>query len=356
MPFIAECMFCRGKVRLPDHAVGMSITCPRCGCSFTVVPREDNPAEASVPAVPQPAALVVPAPAFSGCLPAAQRLPAVPAAAAAADPATAPAGRQLPLLGVVSILLASIALALLSLPVLRPFTLGLGGLALAAGVLGLVQGGEGQRGRVLFPAAGAVLSVPVLVIASFWPGLLSPLPPAEYIAPPSGPTGPLAVPLAGEGAEPAPDWVDASKHYAQIGDLRVRVMQVRRGPAASTDEPRPPGTEECLHIALRVYNAGTSRRLEYRGWGLPADPGGPAVVLLDDRGQTCRLRSLGPGGEAAGQVRSASIAPLRPIDDVLLFDLPAANVEFLRLELPAAAVGEAGTLRLQLPRSLFVGF
>jgi hypothetical protein len=350
MPFVAACPFCRGKVRLPDHAVGLSISCPRCGCSFTVVPLEDGPGEPSLPVLPQVAATVLPGPAVNGCR------PAVLSAGAASDRAAGTEPGFLPLLGVVSVLLASIGLALLSLPALRPFTLALGGLALASGGLGLALGGPTQRGRVFFPAAGAVLSVPVLVIAGFWPGLLSPLPPTEYTAPPDAYTGPLAVPLAGEGTQPAPEWVDACTHYAQLGDLRVRVMRVTWGPVAFTDSARPPGGEG-LQIAIRVYNAGTNRRLEYRGWGQPAEPpAGQAAVLLDDRGQTCRLRSFGPGGEVAGQVRSASIAPLRPIDDVLVFDPPASKVEYLRLELPAAAIGEAGTLRLQIPPSLFQGF
>jgi hypothetical protein len=340
-PFVAECLFCHGKVRLPGHAVGMSISCPRCGCSFTVVPQEGATAEVSLPALP-------PSSAVHAALPAGRALP---------DLATSntSAKRILSPLGVVSVCLASIALALLSLPALRPITLVLGGLALTAGVLGLAPGGDAHRGRVVFPAAGAVLAVPVLVIAAFWPNLLNPTPPAEFTAPSPDVTGPLAVPLVGEGKQPAPEWVDASTHYAQLGDLRVRVLRVTLGPVASANREVPPGADELLQISFRVYNAGTTRRLDYRSWSQPVAPGEEAVVLKDDRGQTYRLHSFG-AAEAAGPVRSTSIAPLRPIEDVLVFDPPKTKVEYLRLELPAAAVGDAGTLRLHVPRSLFHGF
>jgi hypothetical protein len=335
--FVAECPFCRGKVRLPGHAVGMSIPCPRCGCSFTVVPLENTTAEASLPALP-------PSSAVHGPLPAARALPGLAANNTSAKRILSP-------LGVVSVCLASIALALLSGPALRPFTLALGGLALTTGVLGLALGGDAHRGRVLFPTAGAVLAVPVLVVAGFWPNLLSPTPSAEYVAPPEV-TGPLAVPLVGEGAQPASEWVDASTHSAQVGDLRVRILKVTLGPEATANREVPPGADEVLQISFRVYNAGTTRRLDYRGWGQRAAPGEPSVVLQDDRGKTYRLRSFGP----AGEVRSVSIAPLRPVDDVLAFDPPATKVEYLRLELRASAVGESGSLRLHLPRSLFHGF
>ncbi len=340
--FVAECPFCRGKVRLPGHAVGMSIPCPRCGCAFTVVPLENTTAEASLPALPASAPLVPPG-AIPGPLPAARALADLAASNTSAKRILSP-------LGVVSLCLASIALALLSVPALRPFTLVLGGLALAAGVLGLALGGDTHRGRVLFPAAGAVLAVPVLVVAGAWPNLLCPTPSAEYAAPPAV-TGPLAIPLVGEGAQPASEWIDASTHSAQVGDLRVRILKVTLGPAATANREMPPGADEVLQISFRVYNAGTTRRLDYRGWGQPAAPAEPAVVLQDDRGKTYRLRSC-----AAGEVRSVSIAPLRPVDDVLAFDPPTTKVEYLRLELPASAVGESGSLRLHLPRSLLHGF
>src|SRR5262249_30404817 len=36
MPFIAECTFCKGKVRVPDTSAGLGMSCPRCGNFFTL--------------------------------------------------------------------------------------------------------------------------------------------------------------------------------------------------------------------------------------------------------------------------------------------------------------------------------
>src|SRR5262249_44558530 len=48
MAFIAECTFCYGKVRVPDGAAGMSISCPKCGNYFTLA-ASAQPPKASPP-------------------------------------------------------------------------------------------------------------------------------------------------------------------------------------------------------------------------------------------------------------------------------------------------------------------
>jgi len=35
MPFVAECIMCRQKVRVPDRGAGASVQCPRCKSYFT---------------------------------------------------------------------------------------------------------------------------------------------------------------------------------------------------------------------------------------------------------------------------------------------------------------------------------
>jgi hypothetical protein len=149
--------------------------------------------------------------------------------------------------------------------------------------------------------------------------------------------------------------VDASRDAVQQGDLRVRAVRAVVGPLTFRNAQPAPSADPFLQIVLRVYNAGTTGRLEYRSWGHPLDPAEQAVVLADDRGRTYRPCHFRTGGEVAGQLRAASIAPLGKVEDLLVFDPPAADVGFLRLELPASAGGGTGTLRLQIPRALFRG-
>jgi hypothetical protein len=42
------------------------------------------------------------------------------------------------------------------------------------------------------------------------------------------------------------------------------------------------------------------------------------------------------------------------VEEVLLYPVAAAKAEYLRLELPASAFGEAGEFRFQIPRSMIV--
>ena len=53
-------------------------------------------------------------------------------------------------------------------------------------------------------------------------------------------------------------------------------------------------------------------------------------------------------------VDGAGIELRRPVTDVLVFETPAARIKYLRLELPAAAVGGSETLRLQIPAAMIV--
>src|SRR5438105_1226243 len=58
MPFVAECILCKHRVRVPDHALGASGRCPRCASYFTLAPADDirEPGSEEPAADPAPAA------------------------------------------------------------------------------------------------------------------------------------------------------------------------------------------------------------------------------------------------------------------------------------------------------------
>src|SRR5438105_379954 len=45
MSFIAQCIFCKHKVKVPDEALGASVRCKKCDNSFTLAPIEEAPSE-----------------------------------------------------------------------------------------------------------------------------------------------------------------------------------------------------------------------------------------------------------------------------------------------------------------------
>jgi hypothetical protein len=75
------------------------------------------------------------------------------------------------------------------------------------------------------------------------------------------------------------------------------------------------------------------------------------VTLRDPSGKAYPRKTF-PGAEVAGQVHRASIYPGQFKDDLLVFEPPPADVEYLRLELPAANAGAAGLFRLTIPKSI----
>ena len=80
-----------------------------------------------------------------------------------------------------------------------------------------------------------------------------------------------------------------------------------------------------------------------------------AATLTDNFGNPYKpfKVNVALGEEIPGQISAeTSIYPEKNIEDLLVFEPPLENIEFLRLELPAAACGMTGTLHLQIPKSM----
>ncbi len=342
MPFIAECLFCHRKLRVPDHAAGWSFPCPRCGNSFTLVGSPESTTTAhpgpdaatAVSAAPLP---VTAPPVMATALPPLPRVPARP--------------RRVSYLGLASFLLASLGLLCASLPPVEALSLPLAGLGLLLGGLGILLA---SGPALVLPGAGVVVSVGVLVVAGFWPELLDPTR-APAVARP----GPVLQMPVGKGnglAQPAEEeeWVDASRDAVQQGDVRVRVLSAAVQ-GVDFKALGPARRERCLVLALRVYNVGGERRVAYASWAeVGAGREADAPRLRDDLGRTYRRRPLGAGVTLAGHVAQATLPPGRHVDDLLVFETVPAGRDDLRLELPASACGATGTWRLRLPRSMVV--
>jgi hypothetical protein len=341
MPFLAECTFCKGKVRVPNHAEGQSVACPRCGSAFTLAPMKDPP-KVSKDNLCRPDASATTFP------PIANAAPSTDDASPFTDDSPA-ANQPAWLAGALSLFLASGAAICLSYPMLRPLTFTLGGVSLVCGLVGAL--GASSSGRRLTAAAGVVISLCVLVIARYWPYLLTMYPPPQAAPADSGPvdTRPVvAVAIEGGKEETPRGWLDAGKYCLQQGDLRVRVQSaVVRAPFESARPKRPP---PMLHIALRLSNVGSGQPIVYRGW-VPRDANEAGATLRDNTGRLYKGIPAAPT-RSGGLQRATPIEPRGLVEETLLFEAPPETVEFLRLELPAAAVGGAGVLHFEIPRKM----
>jgi hypothetical protein len=104
-----------------------------------------------------------------------------------------------------------------------------------------------------------------------------------------------------------------------------------------------------LLISTRVSNQSQTKKIDYKGW---ASSFRSAVHLSDNFDNRYKEITFGTFSDIVGQVKSESIHPGRSIDDLLVFEIPLANVEYLRLELPADHFGEKGEVRFQIPKDM----
>lgn len=343
MPFVAACPYCQVKVRVPDHVRGQSYPCPRCGDAFTLAPIADQPGPAEMvvhkPTAPRAAAAVM------------RKLSALaeappPDVAAAPTAVRAPRKKVAPaaLAGGIALVLAALALPCLSLSALRMGAIVLGALAVLAALAWRFVASTRKDGRAT-AATGGVLGGVVLLIALLLPQLLSTRPPEKGPAPElPDPNRLYTIAIRGHGLEPAPEWPRADRCSVQLGDVRVRVM----GATVRSEGPPAPGKapEFHLYLDLRAQNVGTTQRFRYRGWGAP---GALAAVLRSPKGEEVPLATPAADNKPPA---NRGVPPLGHLDDVLVFEAPPKDAEALRLELPAAAVGGTGTLRLEIPRSM----
>ena len=387
MAFVAECPFCVLKLqKVPDHRLGDSIECPRCHNRFTLTalinpkfrtattqaasgtPGRPAPAVVRPPAAPPPVVGAGTVPGLS--------LISTEHAAATADtftheaaavpseapvPATAPELQSVPapaiprpplnVPGVVSFLLGSLALcsALLFHAYAACLVMSALGIVLALAGLGATLL---ARTGVHFPVTGFIVSGAVFLLAIFSPGRIG-LPPRSAGIVDDGKQA--IVPLGNKGMQPFQPaeetaWTDASREFVQQGDVRVRITSVSlKAPGSGDQKGKKLSQEKYLFITLRLNNVGVARRVEYASWG---EPGENTARLSDTGAKTYRLRAPSGNLTVAGHVRSASLAPGKYVEDVLVFETPAADVQSLRLELPAQACGMSGVFRFRIPTSM----
>lgn len=213
------------------------------------------------------------------------------------------------------------------------------------------------------PAATIALGLLVFLFAGSWQDMVSADAPAP--PPPPDPTKQTVVPLtaAGPGTPPAAwktveatEFVDASQGAVKVNDVRVRVASAVLGRVKIKNRAaNDPLTKPLrLQIFLRVTSANATSAMRYEGWS-DAMPGSgkPEPKLTDNLGRTYRRTAFGAGLELTDAARPTTLTPGKLVKDMLVFDAqPLDGVQYLRLELPADALGGTGTLKLQIPRSM----
>jgi hypothetical protein len=104
-------------------------------------------------------------------------------------------------------------------------------------------------------------------------------------------------------------------------------------------------------VVLKIDNIGISP-LRYTGWSIGQDKPEQAAKLIDYTGST--LQQVDLDGRVIGQTSSATIPPSGSIEDFLVFPNSSRVSPYLKLQLPAAACGGSGNLRIKLQQTPMV--
>jgi hypothetical protein len=138
---------------------------------------------------------------------------------------------------------------------------------------------------------------------------------------------------------------------ATVGNVRVTVTGLRVDyPPVDDFGQSAVGEKKSLLVFLRIENTSASKRVRYEGWGDALRVQDKYAPRLEDNLANVYDRvQFDSGRKVAGQIEFQRIDPGTAADDLLVFEEPVANAEYLRLTLPASAVHEAGEFRFHIP-------
>jgi len=366
MPFQAACPFCPTRIKLSHRSVGRSVRCPQCGNYFTAVPPEELPT-ANAPSLRAAAARPVNTTAAVAESPRLASTDDAPPNATSGLPESTPVGPAVPapasswtaipawvnVWGVAGFFLGSLSLLLASADYLRYLTIPLASVAVFVIVLGCLVGmGEHRLEDMAWLSLGGMVSAGVLGVALLQPRWLNSGWDMNAAVPQADPNQQLLVSPDNRVVKKSlteSDWVDAGSGSIRMGDLHVRIENIKVDvPVQTTGTAASPASRRLL-ITITLANTGHVRTFSYAGqW-----TGKNMPALRDNQGRFYLLRE-GTGKAHVGQIVRAVLRPVTHMEDVLAFDLPGPDIEYLELEIPAAAWMGQGMCRFRIPRAMIV--
>lgn len=150
--------------------------------------------------------------------------------------------------------------------------------------------------------------------------------------------------------------VDASRETVLRGDVAIKVTSVLVGKVAGRSLGETTESEkDLLQIRLEITNQSEAKKLDYETWAgrefsiLNND----VATLRDDAGNEYKRVTFGFGSDIDGRVKSnESIYPGKKLSDLLVFEVPVEQAEWLFLDLPAKNFSGTGVVRFKIPKSM----
>lgn len=271
-------------------------------------------------------------------------------------------------LGITAMILGIIALPFSFIPFLSLLSLPISVLALLLACIGLVVSLSRTGYGIGYPIGGLTLSGFAIIIATVT-GIVPTMGAAEVAresareqrerntmaATDASETETALNPPAPEpppDKSPDPEAIDWQR-TAAIGDIRISITSIAVSKPRVTwsySDDVIQGENETLIIRLRIENASTASKLEYRTWrGGLWSLGRDIASINDDHGNTYKRIDFGISTFPAEAVESSeSVYPGADISDTLVFEPPVASARNLYMELPGENIGEEGLIRFRV--------
>ncbi len=374
MPTIVSiCPYCRaGGVRAPQSNIGASATCPSCKSSFTVMPSDGLPGWAKEASTPPSPPVPVKAPAVEETRPAAAMGLAdvtEPSPVLQADELPAPTKRTSPppvtemeepsapadmglVMALGALILVGVAVVATQFPYGRIIAAVIALLGVIGGLIGLAAEGRARlAGGLAIGLHGLILLVVVAL-----PSWLN-LDPWRGPPEPDVPLGPVALEHgSGRGSRPveAVEWLDAARFSWEYRDVRVTVRSAHLGPVELIGPGGAKRTPKAqyLHLRLRVVNSGVERDIPLSGWATGRNV--DAIRVVDPKGTVLKPAAFVEANWQPERGKpSERLFPDQSSEVTLILAAPPGKVEWLRVELPGAAVGLNEAIRFQIGGGFF---
>jgi hypothetical protein len=159
-------------------------------------------------------------------------------------------------------------------------------------------------------------------------------------------------------------WLKASQGALRIGATKVEIVRAEYGEVRGKDEFGVVviSPQRYLQVLVRVENSGL-KPIQYNSWygnDFPTADGSVRAQMHDNLARDYPWVLFDDVQRVRWNVPAATIEPRKYTEDVMIFQLPEggdlAAVEYFRLELPAAATGQAGFYYFELPRDMIDEF
>lgn len=258
-------------------------------------------------------------------------------------------------MGVASIILGVLAFLICWIPLANLISVPLSAVGLLLGLIGIIVALTRRGSGIGFPIAGTMINGLALIIVigmvGAAAGVLREAAAQASQAAAESRAAARSAPATGDTSDNSskalPVWIPANTPIQQ-GDLKIQVVKARVGKVEiEAIRGKRESARAMLAVEIEIENTSRTRKIDYH-----SSRGSAGTVMSDNFENKYRPIDLSFGDRPVGSVFVEALYPGASVQDILLFEIPVDQAEFLHLEIPAAFLDGEGRVRIEIPASM----